>query len=166
VVVVGAGDVLERTFLNRVLRRGARVRIGREVDLDEDRGVASRLLENLDRLRKREVFLEKERAVVVRLGVWVGVVRESSSDEEFSRSSVLRSSREKFGFILLCRRGERFLRLLANRERREFREASDLEFDDDLEREEDFVVRRGLEIFDLETRAGSLLSPPLCGFGD
>ena len=82
-VVVGAGDVLERTFLNRVLRRGARVRIGREVDLDEDRGVASRLLENLDRLRKREVFLEKERAVVVRLGVWVGVVRESSSDEEF-----------------------------------------------------------------------------------
>jgi len=83
VVVVGAGDFLERTFLKRVLRRGARVRIGREVDLDEERGVASRLLENLDRLRKREVFLEKERAVVVRLGVGVGVVRESSSDEEF-----------------------------------------------------------------------------------
>lgn len=83
VVVVGAGDVLERTFLNLVLRRGARVRIGRDVDLDEERGVASRLLENLDRLRNRDVFLEKERAVVVRLGVWVGVVRDSSSDEEF-----------------------------------------------------------------------------------
>ena len=54
---------------------------------------------------------------------------------------MLRSSRGKVGFILLCRRGERFLRLLANRERREFREASDLELEDDLEREEDFVVR-------------------------
>ena len=74
---------------------------------------------------------------------------------------MLRSSRGKVGFILLCRRGERFLRLLANRERREFREASDLELEDDREREEDFVVRRGLEILDLETRAGSLLSPPL-----
>ena len=82
VVVVGAGVVLERTFLKRVLKAGALVRIGREVALDEERGVTSRLLENLDRLRNRDVFLEEDRAVV-RLGVWVGVVTESSSDEEF-----------------------------------------------------------------------------------
>lgn len=99
-VVVGAGVVLERTFLNRVLRAGALVRIGREVALGEERGVTSRLLENLDRLRKREGLLEKERALVVRLGVWVGEVTESSSDEEFSNSSVLISSLEKLGLIL------------------------------------------------------------------
>lgn len=82
-IVVGAGVVLERTFLKRVLRAGALVRIGREVALGEERGVTSRLLENLDLLRKREGLLEKERALVVRLGVWVGEVTESSSDEEF-----------------------------------------------------------------------------------
>ena len=82
-VVVGEGVVLERTFLKRVLRAGALVRIGREVALGEERGVTSRLLENLDRLRKREGLRERERALVVRLGVWVGEVTESSSDEEF-----------------------------------------------------------------------------------
>jgi len=99
-VVVGAGVVLERTFLKRVLKAGALVRIGREVALDEERGVTSRLLENLDRLRNMDVFLEEDRAVV-RLGVWVGVVTESSSDEEFSNSSVRISSPENFGFTLV-----------------------------------------------------------------
>ena len=50
--------------------------------------------------------------------------------------------------------------MFANRERREFREASDLEFDEDLDNEGDFVVvTRGREIF--EASAWSLLSPPL-----
>ena len=64
-VVVGAGVVLERTFLKRVLNAGALVRIGREVALDEERGVTSRLLENLDRLRNRDVFLEEDRELFV-----------------------------------------------------------------------------------------------------
>ena len=81
-VVVGAGVVLERTFLKRVLRAGDLVLVEGKVALGLE-AVRSRLLENLDRLRKKEVFLEKERAVVVRLGVWVGEVTESSSDEEF-----------------------------------------------------------------------------------
>ena len=51
--------------------------------------------------------------------------------------------------------------MFANRERREFREASDLEFDDDLDSEGFFLLRRGLEILDLEVRAWSLLSSPL-----
>lgn len=55
--------------------------------------------------------------------------------------------------------------MFANRERREFRDASDLEFDEDLDNEGDFVVvTRGREIF--EASAWSLLSPPLCGLGD
>jgi len=81
-VVVGAGVVRERTFLKRVLRAGDLVRVGGKDALGLE-SVLSRLLENLERLRKREVFLEKERGVVVRLGVWVGEVTESSSDEEF-----------------------------------------------------------------------------------
>jgi len=56
--------------------------------------------------------------------------------------------------------------LFANRERREFREASDLEFDDDLDSEGFFLLRRGLEILDLEVRAWSLLSSPLDDLGD
>lgn len=52
--------------------------------------------------------------------------------------------------------------MFANRERREFREASDLEFDEDLDNEGDFVVvTRGREILGLEASACSLLSPPL-----
>jgi len=164
--VVGAGVVLDKIFLNRDLRAGALVRVGRGVDFMDERGVASLLLENLERFRKNEVFLVKERAVVL-LGVWVEEVSVSSSEEEFSSSPVLTFSREKLGLLIrFWSLGDRFLRLLANRERRELREASDLAFPGDFVDVGVFVVRRGIEMLGLDRGDLSLESLLLCGLGD
>ena len=69
------------------------------------------------------------------------------------------SSLEKFGFTLV--RGDRFLRLLANRDRRDFREASDLVLEEDLDGAGLLVVMRGTEILGLDSMAFSLLSSSL-----